>query len=132
MKIKNEIIIVFDGFCILCNNYTSWLSKNNLIKIFISQILKADILKKEYPNLKLANTVIVINEKNDILTKSKAIKYCINYVRINIMIKSIINITPNFIIDIFYDLIAKNRYRLFGKNDSCQVPKNINDKNILF
>ena len=89
-------------------------------------------IKDRYPKLKLGNTVIVINEKNDILTKSKAIKYCINYVRINIMIKSIINITPNFIIDIFYDLIARNRYKLFGKNDFCQVPKNINDKNILF
>lgn len=132
MKKKNEIIIVFDGFCILCNNYTSWLSKNNPDKNIYFTNFESRYIKKEYPNLKLANTVIVINEKNDILTKSNAIKHCINYIRINNIIKSIINITPNFIIDIFYDLIAKNRYRLFGKNDSCQVPKNINDKNILF
>ena len=127
-----KIIVVFDGFCILCNNYISWLSKNNPDKNIYFTNFESTYIKKEYPNLKLANTVLVINEKNDILTKSNAIKYCINHIRINIIIKSIINITPNFIINVFYDLIAKNRYILFGKNDSCQVPKNINDKNILF
>lgn len=127
-----KIIVVFDGFCILCNNYISWLSKNNPDKNIYFTNFESTYIKKEYPNLKLTNTVLVINEKNDILTKSNAIKYCINHIRINIIIKSIINITPNFIINVFYDLIAKNRYILFGKNDSCQVPKNINDKNILF
>ena len=127
-----KIIVVFDGFCILCNNYIGWLSKNNPDKNIYFTNFESTYIKKEYPNLKLTNTVLVINEKNDILTKSNAIKYCINHLRINIIIKSIINITPNFIINVFYDLIAKNRYILFGKNDSCQVPKNINDKNILF
>tara|TARA_Y100000813_G_C24081306_1_gene313512 strand:- start:213 stop:602 length:390 start_codon:yes stop_codon:yes gene_type:complete len=127
-----KIIVVFDGFCILCNNYISWLSKNNPDKNIYFTNFESTYIKKEYPNLKLANTVLVINEKNDILTKSNAIKYCINHIRINIIIKSIINIIPNFIINVFYDLISKNRYILFGKNDSCQVPKNINDKNILF
>ena len=127
-----KIIVVFDGFCILCNNYIGWLSKNNPDKNIYFTNFESTYIKKEYPNLKLTNTVLVINEKNDILTKSNAIKYCINHIRINIIIKSIINITPNFIINVFYDLIAKNRYMLFGKNDSCQVPKNINDKNILF
>ena len=127
-----KIIVVFDGFCILCNNYISWLSKNNPDKNIYFTNFESTYIKKEHPNLKLANTVLVINEKNDILTKSNAIKYCINHIRINIIIKSIINIIPNFIINVFYDLISKNRYILFGKNDSCQVPKNINDKNILF
>ena len=127
-----KIIVVFDGFCILCNNYISWLSKNNPDKNIYFTNFESTYIKKEYPNLKLANTVLVINEKNDILTKSNAIKYCINHIRINIIIKSIINIIPNFIINVFYDLISKNRYILFGKNDSCQVPKNINDENILF
>lgn len=31
-------------------------------------------------------------------------------------------IIPPFIRDFFYDLIAKNRYRLFGRKDHCMVP----------
>ena len=127
-----KIIVVFDGFCILCNNYTSWLSKNNSKKNIYFTNFESNYIKKEYPNLKLGNTLFVINGNKDILTKSNAIKYCLDHLRINIIIKSFIKMTPNFIIDIFYNLIAKNRYKLFGKNDSCQVPKNINDKNILF
>lgn len=31
-------------------------------------------------------------------------------------------IVPRFIRDFFYDLIARNRYRLFGQRDSCMIP----------
>lgn len=31
-------------------------------------------------------------------------------------------IIPKFIRDYFYDLIAKNRYKWFGKRDSCRMP----------
>lgn len=128
----NKIIVVFDGFCVLCNNYTSWLSKNNPDKNIYFTNFESHYIIERYPNLKLGNSVIVINENKDILIKSNAIKYCLDHLRINIIIKKIIKMTPNFIVDIFYNLIAKNRYRLFGRYDSCQVPKNINAKNILF
>tara|TARA_B100001250_G_scaffold87895_1_gene72710 strand:+ start:458 stop:847 length:390 start_codon:yes stop_codon:yes gene_type:complete len=128
----NKIIVVFDGFCVLCNNYTSWLSKNNPNKNIYFTNFESNYIKEEYPNLKLENSVFVINKNKNILTRSSAIKCCLNHLSINILIKLFIKITPNFILDIFYDLIAKNRYMLFGKNKSCQVPKNINSENILF
>jgi predicted DCC family thiol-disulfide oxidoreductase YuxK len=31
-------------------------------------------------------------------------------------------IIPRFIRDFFYDLIAKSRYRVFGKRESCMLP----------
>ena len=34
----------------------------------------------------------------------------------------IIIITPNFISNFFYRIIAKNRYKIFGKKDSCYIP----------
>ena len=30
---------------------------------------------------------------------------------------------PSFIRDIIYDLVAKNRYRIFGKIDECSIVK---------
>ena len=61
-----KAIVVFDGFCVLCNNYTSWLSKNNPDKNIYFTNFESRYIKKKYPNLKLGKTVIVINEKNDI------------------------------------------------------------------
>jgi predicted DCC family thiol-disulfide oxidoreductase YuxK len=31
-------------------------------------------------------------------------------------------IIPNFITDAVYDFIARNRYRWFGKKESCMIP----------
>ena len=61
-----KVIVVFDGFCVLCNNYTSWLSKNNTDKNIYFTNFESKYIKDRYPKLKLGNTVIVINEKNDI------------------------------------------------------------------
>ena len=31
-------------------------------------------------------------------------------------------IFPRFIRDFFYDLIAKNRYKIFGRTEACRIP----------
>ena len=31
-------------------------------------------------------------------------------------------ITPKFFRDFIYDLVAKNRYKIFGKRESCRIP----------
>jgi len=33
-----------------------------------------------------------------------------------------ISIFPKFISNFFYKIVAKNRYKIFGKKDSCYVP----------
>ena len=38
---------------------------------------------------------------------------------------------PKFIRDIFYRLIAKNRYALFGKSEVCRVPTKENKNKFL-
>ena len=32
------------------------------------------------------------------------------------------SILPHSLTDIIYDLVAKNRYKFFGKKDSCRIP----------
>jgi predicted DCC family thiol-disulfide oxidoreductase YuxK len=34
----------------------------------------------------------------------------------------VIKLLPTPIRDFFYDIIAKNRYKWFGKKDSCMIP----------
>jgi predicted DCC family thiol-disulfide oxidoreductase YuxK len=34
----------------------------------------------------------------------------------------IFKLLPSFILNILYDAIARNRYRLFGKADTCRIP----------
>ncbi len=34
----------------------------------------------------------------------------------------VFSVLPLFITDFFYDVIARNRYKWFGKKDSCMIP----------
>ena len=88
--------------------------------------------KNNHPKLKLRDTIFIITEDNKILQRSKAIKYCFKFIRLNCFLKSLIRISPNFVLDIFYRIIANNRYFLFGKLEVCSTPNDVNQENILF
>ena len=126
-----KIIVVFDGFCVLCNKYVHWASKKYPSKNIYFTNFESSFINKNYPELTLGDTVFVINNKNKVLKKSAAIKHCIRFLKINPIVKFFVLILPDFLLDIFYNLISKNRYKIFGKYDSCTIPKNINKSNIL-
>ena len=127
-----KIIVVFDGFCVLCNNYVRWVSKRNPSKNIYFTNFDSDYIKNNYPKLNLGDSVFIISGGNQILERSQAIKYCLKYVKLNYFLKTIIKLSPNFVLDIFYRIIAKNRYFLFGKLDVCSIPNDVNQENILF
>ena len=127
-----KVIIVFDGFCVLCNNYVRWVSKRNPSKNIYYTNFDSNYIKSNYPKLKLGDTIFIIRHDNEILEKSEAIKYCFKYIRLNYFLKTLVRVSPNFLLDIFYRIIATNRYRLFGKLDVCSIPNDISQENILF
>ena len=126
-----KVIVVFDGFCVLCNYYVSWVSKRNPNKNIFFTNFESNYIKRNYPKLKLGDTIFIIKKDNEILQRSEAIKYCFKYIRLNYFLKTLIIFSPNFLMDIFYRIIAANRYTLFGKNETCLVPDNILKENIL-
>ncbi len=127
-----KVIVVFDGFCVLCNNYVSWVSKRNPSKNIYFTNFDSNYIKNNYPKLKLGDTIFIITDDNKILLRSEAIKYSFKYIRLNYFLKTLIRISPNFLLDIFYRLIASNRYFLFGKLEVCSTPNDVNQENILF
>jgi len=127
-----KVIVVFDGFCVLCNNYVRWVSKRNPSKNIYFTNFDSNYIKNNHPKLKLGDTIFIITEDNKILHRSEAIKYSFKHIRLNYFLKTLIRISPNFLLDIFYRLIASNRYFLFGKLEVCSTPNDVNQENILF
>jgi predicted DCC family thiol-disulfide oxidoreductase YuxK len=65
---------------------------------------------------------VILISGNDVYTKSTAaLKIC---KELNSPVKFLfpLIIIPKFVRDFVYDLIAKYRYKLFGKRESCRVP----------
>ncbi|MAV00767.1 MAG: hypothetical protein CMC37_04240 [Flavobacteriaceae bacterium] len=127
-----KIIVVFDGFCILCNRYVLLISERDLNNKFYFTTFQSRFIKDNYPKIKLANTVFVITEENEILTKSEAIIYCLSNIRFNKLCLKLIRYVPFVILDFIYNIIAIYRYKTFGKYNKCTIPKNISKIKILY
>lgn len=124
-------IILFDGFCNFCNRTVNIIiehDKDAYFQFAASQsIAGIEMLQKFNLNQTSSASVILIdNEK--VYTKTDAViqlaTQLSGWPRLFMGLKFI----PKPIRDIGYDLIAKNRYTLFGKKDTCRMP-NASERN---
>ena len=126
-----KTVIVFDGYCVLCNNYVAWLAKKDTHKSIWFTTFNSNFIKVNYPALELDNTLYVLTEEGDILKKSRAIKHVLNKLPLNFLFRLIVHLIPLFVSNFFYSLVASKRYKIFGKYESCQMPSSLLKERIL-
>jgi predicted DCC family thiol-disulfide oxidoreductase YuxK len=115
-------IVLFDGICNLCNASVRFISrhdKDSKIQFASLQSEKAKELLKNaaFNNENLRSIVFIADQK--IFLKSDAAIEIAKLLKGFPHYLKYFQIIPRPIRDIVYDLIAKNRYRLFGK--SCTL-----------
>ena len=120
---KKEIIIV-DGKCVLCNSITKWLIKKDKNKIFEIASLESEYIKKNFQNIYNVDSVAVVDSLGNVFQKSLAILYILKKIDKLFWIQMLIKLLPLFLTNFFYDLIAKTRYKIFGKYDQCMINNN--------
>ena len=120
---KKEIIIV-DGKCVLCNSITKWLIKKDKNKIFEIASLESEYIKKNFQNIYNVDSVGVVDSLWNVFQKSLAILYILKKIDKLFWIQILIRLLPLFLTNFFYDLIAKTRYKIFGKYDQCMINNN--------
>lgn len=127
-----ENIVFFDGVCSFCNQ-----SVDFLIKIDKKNRLKFASLQGETAKSKLNQSTldqidsIVYYQESKIYTKSKAIIKLLIDIGGIWKVAYLGYIIPNFIRDYLYDLIARNRYKWFGKRETCRLPNEEEREKIL-
>ena len=117
-------IILFDGVCNLCN-YTVHIllkhDKNNKL-FFAAQQTSAGIsIMNEYKIEANNQSVIFIKDKQ-VFFKSKAVFEIAKLLTGWPSLFKYLSFLPVGASDWFYTVIAKNRYKVFGKQDKCSVP----------
>ena len=122
----SKSVILFDGYCNLCNSQVNSILRLDSKKFFYFSNLDSSFSKKVIKENKvesLEGKTIILYHNNQIIIKSNAaikIAYLLGgFFKIFMIFK----ILPNFIRDGIYDVISRNRYRWFGKSDSCYIPK---------
>ena len=120
MKHFNKII-VFDGECLICNRFYKWVLRNDKKNVFMFTNIQSKFYSENINIDKSKDSIIVIT-KNKILYDCDAIVYILKITKTQLVIRFIISIFPRFISNFFYQIIARNRYYLFGKKDTCYIP----------
>lgn len=116
-------IIFFDGVCPLCNGFVDFVLKRDIQHHFFFCSLQAKTAQQLLNAQDLSLDSVVYSEDGKIFKKSKAVLRILFYMGSYWSLLSILlSIFPRFIADFFYDFVANNRYRWFGKYDTCTLP----------
>jgi len=113
-------VIIFDGICGLCNK-----SIDILIRLDKNKIFKYTSLQGEYvKTLGIDEEIdsIICYDNGTLHYKSTAILKILRSLGGVWILTSIFYIIPKGVRDFIYDIIAKYRYDIFGKMESCRMP----------
>ncbi len=130
-EITNEKIVFFDSYCVLCNRFLTWaIHHDPEKKLFISPLdsILAQKLRKHFPELKSIDSVLYFDGQKA-YSRGKAVRKIIQDLQTSETLKLIVDIIPSPILSFGYDLVAANRYKIFGKYDVCPpLPKEWRDR----
>lgn len=123
--IDEKQIILFDGVCNFCNFWVNFVIKRDKKDKFRFAALQSEKAKEfsEKFNFDTSsmNTFVLIDGDHLYTKSTAALKICKQLTGpIKIFYPFII--LPKFFRDLIYDLVAKNRYKIFGKRESCRIP----------
>jgi predicted DCC family thiol-disulfide oxidoreductase YuxK len=117
--------ILFDGVCNLCNSSVNWVIDHDKNNVFTFSSLQSDYGKKRAKEMGLGEDyidTIVLDDEGKPYTESDAVFKVLRYIGGIYAASSVFLIVPKFIRNYVYRIVARNRYKWFGKRDVCRVP----------
>jgi predicted DCC family thiol-disulfide oxidoreductase YuxK len=122
---SDNSVILFDGVCNLCNSSVQYVIKHDARKIFRFAALQSDAGQAILKQYNLSSTDLnsfVLLQNNTVYTKSTAAFLVAKQLDGIVKVLYVFIIVPAFIRNAVYNIIAKNRYKWFGKQISCMMP----------
>jgi predicted DCC family thiol-disulfide oxidoreductase YuxK len=119
--------VLFDGVCNLCSAAVQFVIKRDKQSKFRFASLQSTYAKDLLANYfsQKRNTdlySIFLVEGDKIYSRSDAALRIARHLRGGWRLLSLLRFIPRFIRDAVYNLISRNRYRLFGKKEVCMIP----------
>jgi predicted DCC family thiol-disulfide oxidoreductase YuxK len=122
---ENVKIIVFDGICNLCNRFVQFIIKRDSEAKFKFASLQSDFAERALKSAMFSFNrpdFMVYIRGNKIFSKSTAVLLIFKDLGGIWKCFYPLIIFPGSFRDYFYNIVARNRYHLFGKRDSCMIP----------
>ena len=121
-------IVFYDGYCVLCSKSIDFiLTRDHPAKFRFaslqSEFSQKILSRKGYPTANIQNiSNIVYLQHNVLKIKSDAVLSVLWDLGGIYKVTCLGYLLPRFVRDFAYDRLAKVRYKVFGKRDTCRVP----------
>jgi predicted DCC family thiol-disulfide oxidoreductase YuxK len=120
-----ENIVIFDGVCNLCEFSVNFIVEHDTVGHFsftpAQSPFGSSLLKHFGINTSRLDTVVLVSGDRAFTRSAAAIEIA-SRLDMPWNLLAVFQVVPEPLRDMMYDLIAQNRYRLFGKKDECMVP----------
>lgn len=118
-------VILYDGVCGLCNRFNTFILKHDRKAVFRFAPLQSEFatvaLARYEKNASDLDTVCLL-ENGALYMRADAALSILKRLGGIWKLSVFFRIFPKFFLNLAYNWIARNRYRIFGKYDTCQVP----------
>ncbi len=123
-KNNEQVVVLFDGDCNFCDNTVQFIIKHDRQGHFHFASLQSAIgeqLLNQFKETKSISSIILV-DKNNIYKESTAVLKIAK--RLNGLWKLVyvFILIPAPVRNAVYRYVAKNRYKWFGKKESCEIP----------
>jgi len=122
--VKQQHIVLYDGHCNLCSSSVEFIVQRdyrNLYTLIPLQSKEGQAKLQQY-NLPLNNfNTVVLLQNDEVYTASTAALMIVKNLSGVVYYLHIFIVVPVVLRDFIYKLIAKSRYKLLGKSESCRV-----------
>ena len=118
-------ILLFDGVCNYCNSIINFIIRQDKKKVFRFATLQSNFGQKVLKENNLPTDVFesfILLDKGKMYKKSTAGLRLYNNLPWYWKWTQLFWVFPRFLRDWVYGIIAKNRYKWFGKREECMVP----------
>ncbi|BAB04571.1 thiol-disulfide oxidoreductase DCC family protein [Halalkalibacterium halodurans] len=117
-------IILFDGVCNFCNYWVQFIIKRDPQATFQFASLQSEVgqeLLEKHSIDRSTDSVVLIMEGQAFVCSDAVLKIVAQLDSPIRWLKWAV-IFPRFLRDFIYRIVARNRYKWFGKRDECQIP----------
>lgn len=118
-------IVLFDGVCNFCNASVNFIMARDPMFVFRFAPLQSDkgreFLQKFDLSTEDLDTMVLIQDGRAYTRSTAALRIAEKLTGLWPMLYAFI-VVPRFIRDGVYKIVAKNRYKWWGKKDSCRIP----------
>lgn len=123
---KDKIIVLFDGSCNFCDRSVQFIYKRDKKDLFRFASLQSEIGIEicKYIGLDTSkvDSLVVYEPGVAYYTKSEAAFTIAKHLSGWPKWVRPLSFMPKPTTDVFYDLIARNRYKWFGNKEQCEIP----------